>query len=423
MRNIALIGLAASALATPLPRAITGMGLQLKAKTAEEMLEEIQAATAEMRTTFEQQIAARVPDTLFNEKIGNLQTTLDGLTEGLEAIQARVDAANLGAPIVGDLKGHGAEYVNSFKGFMRNGEVNAAMSIGTDADGGYLAPIEWDRTLTPALQTENPLRRYAQVITLGSGQGFSRLYSSGAPGSGWVGETAARPATTTPTLATLDFNFGEIYANPAITQRALDDVALNLEEWLNGEVAAEFGRQEGIAFLSGNGTNKPFGVLTYVAGAANAARHPFGAIEAVTSGAAALDADDFISLIYELEEERVGADSALYVNRRTVRDLRLLKDSNGQYLWQPPVQAGEPASFLGEPIRTLPGMPVAADGAGAVVALYGDMRRTYLIVDRVGIRVLRDPYTNKPFVHFYTTRRVGGGVQNPEYMKALVRAA
>ncbi|HEY0328801.1 MAG TPA: phage major capsid protein [Rhodopseudomonas sp.] len=238
---------------------------------------------------------------------------------------------------------------------------------------------------------------------------------------GWVGETAARPATSTPGLGSLDFTPGELYANPAISQQLLDDAAIDLEQWLAGEVEGEFAKQEGIAFLSGNGTNKPYGILTFVTGAANAARHPWGAIATVNSGAAAaLTGDGFIDLMYSLPGE-FAANAKLYINRLSLGAARKLKDGQGNYLWQPTYVAGQPATLAGAPIVELPDMPTVA--AGNVVALYGDMEATYLIVDRIGISVLRDPFTDKPYVHFYTVKRVGGGVYNPEPMRALVVGA
>jgi HK97 family phage major capsid protein len=270
------------------------------------------------------------------------------------------------------------------------------------------------------MKQRSPIRDNAQVITI-SGTGFSRVYNDGVVGSGWVGETAARPETTTPGLSTLNFNTGELYANPAISQKALDDVAIDLEAWLRDEVAGEFAIQENIAFLSGNGTNKPTGILNYVTGGANASTHPFGAIATTTlAGATAMTADEVVGLVYALPSERNG-NAKFYMNRTTLGELRLLKDGDGNYLWQPSYQAGEPSSLLGYPVVETPGMPNTA--AGLVPVLFGDMAMTYLVIDRIGLRVLRDPYTNKPFVHFYTTKRVGGGVQNPEYMRAVKMAA
>jgi HK97 family phage major capsid protein len=160
-----------------------------------------------------------------------------------------------------------------------------------------------------------------------------------------------------------------------------------------------------------------------VAGGAHAARHPLGAIAAiVTAGNLATGAvgDDFLSVIYDLPSER-SSNARWFMNRLQEAKIRKLKDTTGNYLWQPRLTDAEPSTFAGYRIVHVPGMSVS--GANAVVALFGDMRATYLVVDRVGIRVLRDPYTNKPFVMFYTTKRVGGGVQNPEYMRALKLAA
>lgn len=414
--NKSSLMLAASALSVP--RALVATGVfatpRADAQNPQALLEELQRSVAALRSEQEGAIDRRV-DALTTEKIGAIQSSITNLESALDELATR--AAASAPPIVGDIQGN-PEYVTNFKAHMRQGEVNAAMSIGTAADGGFLAPVEWDRTITRALTTLSPIRANAQVITI-SGQGFSRLYASGQPGSGWVGETAARPQTATPQLSQLAFTIGELYANPAITQTALDDAAIDLEAWLADEVQTEFARQEGIAFLSGDGVNKPHGLLNYVTGAADAARHPFGAIESVDAGVA-LDADDILNLIYQLPAERVTENTKLFMNRQVEASLRTLKDANGQYLWQPRLTEGVPSTFAGEPIVHIGGMPV--DGAGNVVALYGDMRATYLVIDRIGVRVLRDPYTNKPFVMFYTTKRVGGGVQNPEFMKALKRA-
>ena len=167
--------------------------------------------------------------------------------------------------------------------------------------------------------------------------------------------------------------------------------------------------------------NKPYGILTYVTGGTNAARHPWGAIPTVNTGdATKLTLDGFIDLIYNLPAAFQG-NAKLFMNRQSVATARKIKDAAGGYLWQPSVEAGQPATLAGAPIVDLPDMGNVA--ANAIVALYGDMAATYVVVDRIGIRVLRDAYTNKPFVGFYTTKRVGGGVKNPEPMRALKVAA
>jgi HK97 family phage major capsid protein len=378
------------------------------------MIAALQTAFEEFKAAHDEKLKGKA-DVVLDEKVTKIDAAVGNFQTAIDDLNAKIAAAGLGAGVIGDLPGD-PEYIKAFKAHMRKGEIQAAMSKGTDADGGYLAPVEWDRTITNKLKQISPIRANARVIAITSA-GFKKLFNDRAIGSGWVGETAARPATSTPQIGTLDFVPGEIYANPAISQQLLDDAAIDLEQWLANEVETEFARQEGIAFVSGNGTNKPYGILTYVTGAANAARHPWGAIPVVKSGHATLfTSDGFIDLFYSLPSE-FRSNAKLYTNRLSQSSMRKLKDGQNNYLWQPSFAAGQPATLAGEVIVEVPDMPgVAAD---AIAALYGDMDATYLVVDRVGIRVLRDPYTNKPFVHFYTTKRVGGGVYNPEPMRAL----
>ena len=415
MKTIALASasLASLALATT-PRAVHAAPRAEASGDPNKMMADLVSAFDAFKTKAESTDADR------EAKLTELNETISTLEASIEATNTRLAAQSLNA---GDLGPSDPEHVDQIKAYMRKGTeptVKAAMTEGTDADGGFLVPIEWDRSITDKLKQRSPIRENAQVITT-SNRGFSRVYNDGVIGSGWVGETAARPETTTPGLQTLTFDTGELYANPAVSQRMLDDAAFDLEAWLAGEVDGEFAIQENIAFLSGNGTNKPFGLLTYVTGGANAAKHPFGAITAtVAASTTDIDADEVIAMVYSLPAERQG-NAKFYVNRATLAAIRTLKDGQGNYLWQPSYVAGQPSTLLGYPVVEVPGMPVA--GANAIVLLFGDMEETYLVVDRIGTTVLRDPFTNKPFVHFYTTKRVGGGVQQPEYMKALKMAA
>ena len=410
---------AAFAAATALARPRSVVSIRADGSDPKALITQLNAAFEEFKKTHEAQVAAKVDDTLFNEKLTVLNATMSSLETALDDQAKLIAAARLGADTPGDMEPTDPEYLKAFKAHMRRGDVSAAMSVGTAADGGYLAPVEWDRTITNKLKQRSPIRENAQVISI-SGNGFSRVYNDGVIGSGWVGETAARPATTTPGLTSLAFNTGELYANPAITQIALDDVAIDLEQWLASEVDGEFAIQENVAFLSGNGTNKPDGILTYVTGAANAAKHPFGAILGNTvAGAAAVTTDEVIDLVYSIPSERV-ANAKFFLNRTSLGKVRKLKDGQGNYIWQPTYVAGQPSTLAGYPVVEVPGMPNMT--TGLVSILFGDMAATYLVIDRIGIRVLRDPFTNKPFVHFYTTKRVGGGVQNPEYMRFIKQA-
>ena len=416
MKNIvvASASLAALSLASA-PRAVHAAP-RADATDPKALITQLAAAFEEFKTTNESKGAEK--DALVQAKLETISNDMSDLTAAIEEAQRKLAAASLGGaggPV-------DPEHSSQINAYMRAGTVptvQAAMTEGTDSAGGYMVPVEWDRTITDKLKQRSPIRENARVVTIGE-RGFTRIYNDGVIGSGWVGETAARPETTTPGLSTLQFDTGEIYANPAVSQRMLDDAGFDLEGWLTSEVDGEFAIQENIAFLSGNGTNKPFGILTYVTGAANAAKHPFGAIAATNAaGTAAVTGDELLTLIGTLPSER-DANSKWYLNRATLFAIRKLKDGQGNYLWQPNYVAGEPAALAGYPVVEVAGMPTMA--TGAVFALFGDMEETYLVVDRLGTRVLRDPFTNKPYVHFYTTKRVGGGVQNPEYMKALKNA-
>lgn len=416
MRSSALAGSALTALvASPRPRALIGIP-RADANDPKALIAQLNGAFEEFKAANDQKLAAKIDEPLLNQKIEAINASISDIEK---ALNEKIAAASL-ASALGDMQPTNPEYVNAFKAHMRKGDVQAALTVGTDAEGGYLAPIEWDRTITSEVREISPIRANAQVIQI-SGRGFSRVYSDATVGSGWVGETAARPATTTPGLTTLEFLTGEIYANPAISQQALDDVAINLEQWIAGEVADEFAEQEGVAFVSGDGSNKPYGILTFVTGAANAARHPFGAIETVAgTGTSLTDSDDLLDLVYGLPS-RYRTNAKFYLNDATAGVVRKLKDGDGNYLWQPMMVAGQPSMIGGFPVVEVAAMPDLA--ANAVSVLFGNMERTYLVVDRVGFRLLRDPFTNKPFVHFYVTKRVGGGVQDPRYMRALKMAA
>lgn len=393
------------------------------------MIEQVNRTFAEFRTTQEEQmrgIAARFDDYVTAEKldrinadIGNMQAAVDAANA---AIQSVVERANAGHQRTFD----DPVYADLYNRWFRNGDgegdvraastqgIRAAMSVGTDTAGGFLAPTEWDRTIQDRLVIVSPWRQIARVQQV-SVNGFSRVYNNRGTVSGWVGETASRPETGTPTFGTVSFNMSEVYANPAISQTLLDDALVDVEMWLAEEVETEFALQEGVGFTTGDAATRPRGLLTYAAGASNAALHPWGAIGEVNSGAAAaLTHDGIVNLTYELPSE-YGANAQFIMNRNTHGEVRKLKDGDGRSLWQPSLQAGTPATLMGYPITEIAAMPDLA--ANALPICFGDFQRGYLIVDRLGLRLLRDPYTNKPNVMFYATKRVAGGVNDPDAMK------
>lgn len=390
---------------------------------------DVRAAIAELNRDWEafkatmaekdKELTRRFDDVVTTEKLEKINSSVGELQAAVDQANAKLAAIEAGAGS-DPRKVKDPEYTEAFHAHFRKGDVRASLNKGADAEGGYLAPVEWDRTITDKLIEVSPMRQIASVQTI-STAGFKKVLNLRGTASGWVGETAPRPETSTPNFGEMTFQPGEIYANPLATQQMLDDAEINLESWLAMEAETEFSLQEGLAFISGDGSNKPRGFLTFVAGGSAAGVNPLGAIEARNAASAtALNPDELLDVIYALPS--AFTQSARWVMNRTTQGVvRKLKDGDGTYLWQPSFVAGQPATIAGYPVTEMPGMPDIA--ANAMPIAFGDFRRGYLIVDRTGVRVLRDPYSNKPYVHFYTTKRVGGGVQNPETIKVLKMAA
>ncbi len=264
----------------------------------------------------------------------------------------------------------------------------------------------------------SPIRGISSVRQVSSAI-LKKPFSVSGPATGWVGETDARPQTASAKLAELQFPTMEIYAMPAATSSLLDDAAVNVEQWIAEEVEAAFAEQEGAAFITGNGVNKPMGFLSY--DTVEDASWTWGKIGHIATGVdGALPASDpsdkLIELIYALKAG-YRQNANFVMNRKTQSVLRKLKDADGNYLWQPPAAVGEKASLMGFGLVEAEHMPDIA--AGNTPIAFGDFERGYLVVDRIGLRVLRDPYSAKPYVLFYTTKRVGGGVQDFDAIKLL----
>jgi len=314
---------------------------------------------------------------------------------------------------------------SAFDTYVRKGETHGlleleakALSVASGTDGGYLVPAETEGTVNSALKDISPIRAIATVRQV-SGSVFKKPFSLTGPGTGWVGETASRPQTTTPTLAELSFPTMELYAMPAATPQLLDDAAVNIDEWIAEEVRVAFAEQEGAAFVAGDGTNKPRGFLDYDQ-VANGS-WVWGKVGFIATGVAGAfpasnPTDTLIDLAYTVKSA-YRANAHFVMNRATEAAIRKFKDADGNYIWQPAARPGEAPTLLGHPVAESEDMPDIAANATAIA--FGDFRRGYLIVDRVGIRVLRDPYSAKPYVLFYTTKRVGGGVQDFNAIKLL----
>lgn len=319
------------------------------------------------------------------------------------------------------------EHKTAFAQFVRKGNEDGlaglqqkAVQVAVDEDGGYAAPEELDKSLLEILRQDNVMREECGSIII-SASGYKKLVNIGGAGSGWVGETDDRADTNSPKLKEIIATMGEIYAKPKSTQQALDDMFFNVEQWLSSEVAIEFAEQESAAFLLGNGTNKPKGLMAHSMALTGDKERAFGTLQNFKSGAAgAFTADDLITLIYSLRKGyRNGA--KFMINGLTQMYVRKFKDSEGNYLWQPGLQAGQPSSLLGYGIAENEDMPDVAADANAV--MFGNFKRTYSVVDRMGTRVLRDPYSSKPYVEFYTTKRVGGLLTDSNATKVLTLSA
>ncbi|KAB2910824.1 MAG: phage major capsid protein [Hyphomicrobiaceae bacterium] len=319
----------------------------------------------------------------------------------------------------------GLQHKAAFDSYIRKGEASAlrdleakALSVGTPGDGGYLVPPETETAINRAVKDISPIRAIAGIRQV-SASVYKKPFAITGAEAGWVAETATRPETDSPTLAELSFPTMELYAMPAATATLLDDAAVNIDEWIAEEVRDAFAEQEGTAFVTGNGTNKPRGFLDYTK-VANASWSwgNIGFILTGTSGAfpASNPGDKLIDLAYSVKSG-YRANATFVFNRATQAVIRKMKDGDGNYLWQPAAKAGDASTLMGFPIAESEDMPdIAADSYSVA---FGDFRRGYLIVDRVGIRVLRDPYSSKPYVLFYTTKRVGGGVQDFDAIKLL----
>jgi HK97 family phage major capsid protein len=353
-------------------------------------------------------------DVVTTEKVERIDKALDELTLKMKRPQLGTNE-----------KPQASEHKAAFEAYVRKGESvqlsgieSKAMSVGSNPDGGYLVPPETEAYIESVLKLVSPIRAVAGVRQVSSSLYKKPFAISGAV-SGWVGETAARPETAAPALAELQFPTMELYAMPAATQSLLDDAAVNLEEWLAGEVQQVFAEQEGQAFVTGNGTNRPKGFLAYTNVAdASWSWGNLGYIATGTAGAfpASNPADKLMDLAYALKSG-YRQNARWTMNRKTQSVIRKFKDSQGNYLWQPALSAAASATLLGFPVTEVEHMPDIATDAFALG--FGDFARGYLIVDRVGVRIIRDPYSSKPYVLFYTTKRIGGGVQNFEAIKLM----
>ena len=345
-----------------------------------------------------------------------VEQQVEGLRSEVEEVKLRVDRIAQGAqraaqrPALAATSAAQTEEKGFVDGYLRRGNTHEIKSIsGTSpSDGGYAVPRQIDAMIARQLTEISPIRALAQVVQTGSA-GYRKLVTTGGTASGWAGETAERPETDTPSFAEIAPPSGDLYANPAASQAMLDDAGFDLESWLSSEIAMEFARAEGAAFVNGSGTNQPKGFLKAPTSTLGDAARAFGSVQYVGTGDATGFGTDpeekLIDLVHTMKAgHRQGA--SFVMNSTTLAEVRKLKTSDGAFLWQPGLIEGQPVRLLGYPVVEAEDMPDIAGGAYPIA--FGNFRHGYLIAERSATQLLRDPFTNKPFVHFYATKRIGG---------------
>ena len=364
-------------------------------------------------------------DVVTEEKVARIERALDDQKRRVESFALDRARPRLGVEDPARDDASAREHKRAFLQYMRGGDAamllrleGKALSAGSGADGGYLVPPPAEQEILRRMTLASPIRSLASVRTI-SGPSLRKAYSTSGPAAGWTAETDQRVAGATQKIADMTFPAMELYAMPAATQTLLDDAVIDVEQWIAEEVQAVFAEQESAAFVNGDGVNKPKGFLSAPRVAED--EWAWGAIGYVPSGAAGAFAtshpsDPLVELVYALKAG-YRQNARFVMNRKTQSLVRRMKTATGEYLWAPPASPGAPASLMSFPVVEAEDMPDVAADAPAIA--FGDFNRGYLVVDRQGVSVLRDPYSAKPYVLFYTTKRVGGGVQDFDAIKLM----
>jgi len=357
-------------------------------------------------------------DPLHDEQLSRINHVLDNTQHQIKSLEA-----SMYRPAAGDdrlVKNSAAaeEHKGAFCSYLRKG-VDAglvdleqkALSVGSDPDGGYLVTSAMSQTIAKAIKEVSPVRALARVEMV-STDALEIVQDHEDFGAGWTSETASVSDTTTPQFGRVTIPVHELFAQPKATQKLIDDSAVDIEMWLSEKISEIFSSLENASFVSGDGVGKPRGFLTYNAGT------DWGEIEQIDSGSnGAVTADALIELYYSLKEQ-YAAKASFLMHRSVLQAVRQLKTgATGEYLWAPGLNTGQPDTLLGVPVYTATDMPTATTGSLSVAL--GDFHAGYQVVDRLGVRVLRDPFTDKPFVKFYATKRVGGDVVNFDAIKLM----
>ena len=315
----------------------------------------------------------------------------------------------------------------AFNAYLRSGDDDAlrglelegkALSSSVAADGGYLVDPQTSDMIRGVLKSTASLRAVANVVNV-EATAFEVLVDHTEMGAGWASETDATVETDTPQIERISIPLHELSALPKASQRLLDDTAFDVEGWLATRIADKFATSEADAFINGDGVDKPTGFLTHTVVAndawtwGNLGYVPTGAAGDFATGEAA---DAIVTLVYSLGA-KYRANATFVMNSKTAGAVRKMKDADGRFLWSDGLAAGEPARLMGYPVLIAEDMPDIAEDASAIA--FGDFSAGYTIAERPDLRILRDPFSAKPHVLFYATKRVGGHVSDYAAIKVL----
>lgn len=407
-----------------LPMAMAG---EMDIKSIKDLLDKQGTAWEEFKKTNDASLQSKADGKAVSEfeaKLTKINAAIQGVEDELKAIAKKAARPGTGGAEQDPVQ---AEYKKAFSEFMRKGDDDGlaeleakAYNLTTPADGGFAVPEELDRNILDLLVDISPIRGIANVITVGSSN-YKKLVNIHGTSSGWVDEDDPRTATNSSQLTAITPFMGEIYAFPQATQQMLDDVFFNAEKWIEDECTLEFSQKEGAAFVVGDGVKKPKGFLAYPTAATADGVRAFGTIEHVPTGvagdwAAANKSDIIISMVHKIKQG-MRTNASWVTSKALLAEIRTFKNADGDYIWRPGLEAGQPSTLSGYMVTEAEDMPAKA--ANSLSLAFGNFKRGYTIVDRIGTRILRDPYTNKPYVGFYVTKRVGGMLVDSQAIKVV----
>lgn len=399
-------------------------------QTIKETVESLNQSFSEFKTTHDdvenlKENKSHV-ESLLEEKFSKIERDMGRAQERLNRIEVSRHRPMVGPESETNDQNQN-EHKSAFISYVTKGDESQllnmeskSLSAGSDPDGGYLLPEMLCFDIERDLRQTSTMRRLARVIQI-STDAVELLVSEGNAEAGWVAEADARGDTATPKLVKIKIPVHELYAKPRATQKLLDDSKVDVEEWLSKKIAARMTQLENQAFINGDGANKPTGVLKYELDFTGPSKGKLQGFKTGKKGAflnATSAGDTLIDMVNAMKPELLN-DCVWLMSRSAHGEIRKLKDSNGNYLWQPGIEQDSRPRLLGYPVEVSDDMPAMVKDEATSSVIFGNFKEGYQIVDRAGIRVLRDPFSVKPYVEFYTTCRVGGDVVNADAFKVL----